>query len=84
MLRGTRGSAFLAFWERVPRPTVVAPFRRDDEIAKEDPWGRHGSCSEPAITTMAFPHVSLGDGNDRRFRTWNIRDLEGEPDKRNE
>lgn len=60
MLRGTRVSAFLAFWERVPRPTVVAPFRRDDEIAKEDRWCRHGSCSEPSDYDYGVPPRQLG------------------------
>ena len=60
MLRGTRGSAFLAFWKRMLRPAIVAPFRRDDEIANEDPWGRHGSCSEPCDYDYGVPPRQLG------------------------
>lgn len=60
MPRGKRVSALFAFWKRVLRPTVVAPLRRDDEIAEEDPWGRHGSCSEPRDCDYGVPPRQLG------------------------
>ena len=60
MPRGKRVSAFLVLWKRVLQPTVVAPLHRDDEIAEEDPSGRHGCCSEPPDCDYGVPPRQLG------------------------